>query len=221
MGALCQVGGIVARAVVHRVVVSQSHLVARQQTTTVAVQCGQVHGAVPQAALQHAALEELLLAVGSIFGSTERQLSRAAIDDVVLAAHLLLAIEHQPLVLVVQNHGHALEASELQHRVAHCDDGVAAVVDDCLQPALLGEPQLQALALAAVREEGHVVAGVLGLDHHLQGDVLIGEVAARLGLCIAVAAELQRRSLLHGRLVGLAHHLEVGGSLQVVVLDVL
>ena len=93
VGTLRLVGGIVARAVVHRVVVGQSHLVARQQAATVAVQCGQVHRAVPQAALQHAALEELLLAVGSIFGSTEGQMSRATVGDIVPAAYLHVVIE--------------------------------------------------------------------------------------------------------------------------------
>ena len=85
---------------------------------------------------------------------------------------------------------------------------------------LLGEPQLQALALAAVREDGHLLASGLRLHHHLDGDVLVGEVAASLRAGMAVAGELQRRSLLHSRLVGLAHHLEVGGGLQVVVLYV-
>ena len=111
----------------------------------------------------------------------------------------------------------ALEAGAVQHAVA-CQFLVA---DYGLQPLLRRQPQLQALAVGAMTEDRHVGGSGLGLDHHLYGDALVAEVAARLGLCIALTAKLQRRSLLHGRLVGLARHLEVSGGLQVVVFYVL
>ena len=78
-----------------------------------------------------------------------------------------------------------------------------------------------ATRLKAVREDGHVPSGVVGLDHHLDGDVLVGKIAAGLALCISLAVELERRSLLQTGLVGLALHIEVGGALQVVVFDIL
>ena len=72
-----------------------------------------------------------------------------------------------------------------------------------------------------MREDRHVLARIVRLDHHLYGHALVAEVTTRFHLCVAVAAKLQRRRLLDGGLVGLAHHLEVGGGLQVVVFYVL
>ena len=71
-----------------------------------------------------------------------------------------------------------------------------------------------------MREDRHVLTRVLGLDEHFDGDVLVGKVTPRLALGISFSAEQQRRFLLHGGLVGLAHHLEVI-CLEVIVLDVL
>ena len=72
-----------------------------------------------------------------------------------------------------------------------------------------------------MREDRHVGAGCLRLDHHLDGQVLARKIAARLRLGIALATKLQRRCFLYGGLVGLARHLEVRRGLQVVMLDVL
>ena len=72
-----------------------------------------------------------------------------------------------------------------------------------------------------MREERHVLPGVVGLDEHVDGDILVVEVALGLGLHARVAVELQRDGLRHIVVVHFARHLEIGGGFQVVVLDVL
>ena len=112
-----------------------------------------------------------------------------------------------------------LEPSVANRLLALHNVRLVAVLHDGHQVVLLGEPQLQVLALAAVREDGHILASGLRLHHHLHGDVLVGEVAAGLALGIARATEQERCLLLDAGLVGLAHHLEVGDAAQVVMLN--
>ena len=72
-----------------------------------------------------------------------------------------------------------------------------------------------------MREDRHVTIYFVRLDHHLDGHILVGEVTTHLTLGIAFSAKPQCGSFLDGGLVGLALHLEVGGLLEVVVLDIL
>ena len=64
-----------------------------------------------------------------------------------------------------------------------------------------------------MREQRHILVRLVGVDHQVDGHVLIGEVAAGISLHVAVAFEEERRFLCKCRLVGLAHYLEVGSQL--------
>ena len=213
--ALCLVGRVGAAALVHRVVVYEPHLVAGQQPVQIAVHVSLAHGTVPHTALQHVALEETHGLRVIQIGSTKGQRAISAVGHV--AQHVdIAAVERQLLAVVVEHQSHMLEA--------YGADGLLAlqhlVVDNGLQLLVGREPQLQAAAVCAMREDGHVVLRVIGAYHHLYGHALVAEVAAGFCLGVSVATELQRRRLLDGGLVGLAAHLEVGGGLQVVVFDV-
>ena len=153
-------------------------------------------------------------------GISEHQRSVAVVAHAVPLAYQLVAIEHDLLALLVEHECHALEASTFQRLVALEDVRSVTVFNDHRQMLVGTEPQLQIPALCAVREDGHGLIGFVWLDHHLDGDVLVAEIAVGLRAGIAVASELQRRGFLNGRLVGLAHHIEVGGGLQIVILYV-
>ena len=88
-------------------------------------------------------------------------------------------------MFVVQHHCHTLEAVERDGalRVIHL------VVDDGTEALVLGEPQLQLLAVAAMREDRHGHVFVLGFDHHLNGHALVGKVAVGLTLCVSLVLE--------------------------------
>ena len=72
-----------------------------------------------------------------------------------------------------------------------------------------------------MREERHGLAGLVGVYHQVDGQVLVGKVALGLGLHVAVAVEAQADVACHGVVVHLALHLEVGDTAQVVILNVL
>ena len=154
-------------------------------------------------------------------GISEHQRSVAVVAHAVPLAYQLVAIEHDLLALLVEHECHALEASTFQRLVALEDVRSVTVFNDHRQMLVGTEPQLQIPAFSAVREDGHGLIGFVWLDHHLDGDVLVAEVAVGLRAGIAVASELQRRGFLDGRLVGLAHHIEVSGGLQIVIFYIL
>ena len=213
---MCQVGCVVTLALVHGVVVGQAHLVACEQLVAVVVEQVDVHGTVPHPTLQHASFVEAALRHVCLVGRTEDDGSIAAVGDIAEDGIQSDGEEGECLGSIVERHCHTLEAWSL-------DGGfglIGLAVDNSFQTLVFGKPQLQLLAVAAMREDGHVDARVVGLNHHLHGHVLIGEVAACLALGIALAEELEGRCFLYAALVGFALHLKVGGGLQVVVFDV-
>ena len=218
---LSEVGSIVASAVVHRVVVSQTQLIACQHSVAVAAESRQIECTIPHTALQHSTLIVRRLSRIDGLAIAERQRAIAVIGHAVHLAHLLVCIEHELLLFIVEHHCHTLESLAGQRCLALQDIRSVAILHDCHQALVLREPQLQVLAFAAVRENWHVLRHLVRFDHHLDGHVLVAEVATYLRLCEAVTTKLQRRCFLHGSLVGLTHHFEVGGGLQVVILDVL
>ena len=215
------VGHHVARALVHRVVVYQILLVARQSAVAVgSADESAVHGAVPQAGLHHAALVVLALAAILLVGTTEDERTRAGVHrGELVATNIQTAIvEGQHAIGLIQYHSHLVEAVLADGSVAL--EGL--VVNHGLQLEVAGKPQLQFLSVGAVREKRHFATGLRRLHHHVDGQVLIAEVA--LGLALNAGRrtiELHAYHLRQVIVVNLALHLEVGDGAQVIVLDIL
>ena len=149
VGTLCMVGHHVARALVHRVVVYQILLVARQSAVAVgSTYLSAVHGAVPQAGLHHAALVVLALAAILLVGTTEDERTRAGVHrGELVATNIQTAIvEGQHAIGLIQYHSHLVEAVLADGSVAL--EGL--VVDHSLQLEVAGKPQLQLLSVGAV-----------------------------------------------------------------------
>ena len=80
VGALRMVNGIVAAALVHRVVVHQTHFVARQPAAAVGgAYLAARHGAIPQAGLHHAAAVERALRAVGLVGAPEDETARTVV----------------------------------------------------------------------------------------------------------------------------------------------
>ena len=220
VGALRVVNGVVAAALVHRVVIDQSHLVARQSLAAVGgAHLSARHGAIPEAGLHHTALVELALRAVGLVGTSEDELARAVVrlGQFGLSYRLATVVEGQYAVGLTDAQGHLGEAT--LHNGIRRDKRL--VIDNRLQFAVAGQPELQSFAVRAVREQRHVAARLVGTNHQVYRQILAAEVALGLTLHAALARELQRHGLRHVVLVHLALHLEVGDGVQVVVLYVL
>ena len=220
IGTLSVVNGIVARAFVHRVVVYQVLLVARQPVQAVGAHESGVHGAIPQASLHHAALVVLDGRTVSLVGAAEDERAGTVVQGfqlVALADGLTVAVEPQRAVLLADADSHLAEAALLDGRLRL--EGL--LVDHGSQLLVLGQPELQLLAVGAVREERHVAVRSGGVHPHFDGQVLAGEVALGLRLHAGLSGELQAHILRDVIVVHLAPYLEVAGGAQVVVVDVL
>ena len=149
VGTLRLVHGIVARTFVHRVVVYQILLIARQTALAVGrAEQSTVHDAVPQTGLHHAAFVVLALVAVEIVGASEDELARTIILVVhlELANHVTVVVEGQRVFLLVDDESHLREDVLL--------DGLCRskglVVDHALQLEVLSQPQLQFLTVGTV-----------------------------------------------------------------------
>ena len=143
------VNGIVARAFIHRVVVHQVLLVARQPVQAVGAHESGVHGAIPQASLHHAALVVLDGRTVSLVGAAEDERAGTVVQGfqlVALADGLTVAVEPQRAVLLADADSHLAEVALLDGRLRL--EGL--LVDHGSQLLVLGQPELQLLAVASV-----------------------------------------------------------------------
>ena len=218
MGTRGYVGEVLAFAFVHGIVVDESHLIASELALGIGreEQVGS-HGAAPKACFQHA--PTVVLARGDIgfVGGAEDKGAVSAVGYVVELTYERVVVEPQLLVGVVDNHGDVVEAATCNLFIAE----VGGVVNHHLEVFLGCKPKLQAVSVDTVAEDRHVNGCSIGLDHHVEREVFVREVALCLGFGIALLFKLQRGFLLDVALVGFAHHLEVGDAAEVVRLDVL
>ena len=111
IGPLCLIYGIVAFAVVHRVVVYQSHLVACQLPLAVSVQQACAHGTVPQTCLQHASAVVLAFADDHLVGCAEDEGAVAAVGHVVECSDDGVVPEQGLLAIVIQDEGYLFQGT--------------------------------------------------------------------------------------------------------------
>ena len=88
---------------------------------------------------------------------------------------------------MVNHHRHMLEAV-IAYRLGARTFGTAY---NRLQPEVLCQPQLENVAVGIVRENRHVLAGIIRLNHQFYRHALVGIVAAGVTLGKSGAAEEQ------------------------------
>ena len=149
VGALGMVDDVIARAFVHRVVIYQVLLIARQTVAAVGRSDeAAVHGGVPQAGLHHATFVVLNIRAVALVVATEDERTGTRIESGQLAgANLYTTVEEgHGAVRLVHDESHLCEA--FLHDSGFRREGL--VVDHGLQLEVTGQPQLQLLAVCAV-----------------------------------------------------------------------
>ena len=175
---------VIALSFVHRVIIYQSHFVARQLLVAVSVEMT-LHVAIPDASFQHSSLEELALADIHFVGSSEDERTITLIDNAFLAPDNGVVIEQHLVILDVQYQGNVLVSVVINFSITL----EIFVVDNRRQLIIVFEPELQFISVRAMREERHVPFRCIGLNHEVNGHALVRKVAFGFRFRIAFIAE--------------------------------
>ena len=172
-------------------VVQQTQLEAREALLAVFVHLVFREGAVPESELQHLAFVVLDVVLHLRIGAAQMYVAGASVEHGVLkASYLLRSVVEAHFGLSRLNVGvehilHLMQRAE-RHRIGRI---IHLVADGGHQTTVGRDAELHDVVRIAVAEEGHVLAGAVGLDHQVDGERLGAQVAGRLGGGRLIAVE--------------------------------
>ena len=138
---LSVVGSIFARALIHRIVVYEVFLIARQAVQSVGTELSDIQGAIPQTSFHHTSLVVLTCLAAEFVCATEDQRTSACVLTLQFIAttdNLTITEELQGAISLIDADSHLTEGIRLNGSLRR--EGL--IVDHSTQLIVLSKPQL-------------------------------------------------------------------------------